>query len=219
MQNIFCLLTRFANFVIICPDLIKTIAKLQNILPLLPQTFYKPTKYRMPSPNNPLRINVGYIIHADIGYNRKFEFALDSLDLDGSTSVSDLNGHVQFSRTQSGLLVEAAVTSQIQLDCSRCLDEFDHSLEMTFTELYAFDKKNMTESELLIPDTGFIDLTPLFQDYFLLSIPINPICKTDCAGLCPVCGINKNNESCDCHTESIDPRLASLKDLLDKEEE
>ncbi len=61
-------------------------------------------------------------------------------------------------------------------------------------------------------------MKPLIREYLLISIPINSLCKTNCAGLCPVCGTNHNHEQCDCKTDSIDPRLAKLKDLLDSDE-
>jgi uncharacterized protein len=50
----------------------------------------------------------------------------------------------------------------------------------------------------------------------ILEIPINPVCKEDCKGLCSVCGNNLNSEPCDHELDSIDPRMAVLKSLLDK---
>jgi len=66
-----------------------------------------------------------------------------------------------------------------------------------------------------LPEDGHIDLSPLVREYMLLDIPIKPLCSTDCKGLCPVCGENLNETQCGHTTESIDPRLAVLKSLLE----
>jgi uncharacterized protein len=104
---------------------------------------------------------------------------------------------------------------QIGLECVRCLTDFLQSLNINFTELYAFSQRYVTDSGLLMPETGFIDLAPVLREYILLEIPISPLCRQDCKGLCPICGNNLNESTCNHEDESVDPRLASLKKLLD----
>jgi uncharacterized protein len=60
-----------------------------------------------------------------------------------------------------------------------------------------------------------IDLRPLVREYMLLSVPISPLCRPACLGLCPVCGENLNEISCTHEDDAVDPRLAKLKNLLD----
>jgi uncharacterized protein len=98
----------------------------------------------------------------------------------------------------------------------RCLTDFLYPLEVDFTELYAFSQRYVTDSGLLMPETGIIDLTPVLREYTLLEIPISPLCQPDCKGLCPICGNNLNEGDCNHEDESGDPRLASLKRLLDQ---
>jgi uncharacterized protein len=57
-----------------------------------------------------------------------------------------------------------------------------------------------------------VDLEPLFREQFVLAIPYAPLCREDCAGLCPQCGIDRNTGTCTCE-KPIDPRLAALKGL------
>jgi uncharacterized protein len=57
-----------------------------------------------------------------------------------------------------------------------------------------------------------VDLEPLFREQFVLAIPYAPLCKEDCKGLCPQCGIDRNTATCTCEPP-IDPRLAVLKGL------
>jgi len=165
----------------------------------------------------PLRINVGFIAHETSGYSREFDFDLPVLQISDDLMVTDFKGSALFSRTQKGILMEVKVAAVSPAECGRCLDEFPQTLETDFIDLFAFDERNTTDAELIYPENGMIDLAPIIADYLLLSLPINPVCRPDCAGLCPNCGANHNHETCDCSTESIDPRLSKLKDLLDKE--
>jgi uncharacterized protein len=98
----------------------------------------------------------------------------------------------------------------------RCLTEFNQSLYIEFTELYAFSKKAEEGVEFVLPEDGQINLGPLVREYMLLDIPISPLCRPDCKGLCPNCGRNQNETTCEHEKEAIDPRLAALKSLIDK---
>jgi uncharacterized protein len=101
----------------------------------------------------------------------------------------------------------------LQAECVRCLRNFDQPLEIDFTELYAFSPRSVTDSNLILPEDGHIDLEPLVREYMLLEIPISPLCTPDCRGLCPICGENLNEHQ-HTHSESEgDPRLAVLKSL------
>jgi uncharacterized protein len=60
-----------------------------------------------------------------------------------------------------------------------------------------------------------IDLGEVMREQFFLALPMKPLCRPDCRGLCPVCGKNRNIEQCECREEWTDPRLAPLKKLLD----
>lgn len=62
-----------------------------------------------------------------------------------------------------------------------------------------------------------IDLNELLREQFYLELPMKPLCREDCKGLCPQCGTNRNTGTCTCTTEWEDPRLAALKGLVRKE--
>lgn len=168
----------------------------------------------MNNTKNALRLNIGFIIHETVGFTREFEIDLPHFELSEDFSVADLKGSIRFDRTQRGILLTSTLSGAIITNCVRCLDPFSQKLMTNFTELYAFSQRDMTDSELLVPDSGLLDLTPMVREYLLLDIPIKPLCKRGCKGLCPHCGSNLNTDQCDCIDESIDPRLAKLKDLL-----
>jgi uncharacterized protein len=166
---------------------------------------------------NPLRINVGFIVKADPGYSRVFELDLDQLYIPPDLQLSDLRGSARFSRTPQGLLVEVLTSARTPVECSRCLDPIEQPIAAQFTELYAFDERSTSESQLIVPPNHQIDLAPLVREYMLLDLPITPLCRPDCAGLCPECGINRNQETCE-HQPPLDPRLSNLKDFLDQDD-
>ena len=82
------------------------------------------------------------------------------------------------------------------------------------TELYAFDKRSETDSELILPEDGHIGLAEMIREYALLEVPISPICKPECQGLCAECGQNLNEKDCGHKPIEPDSPFAKLKDLL-----
>ncbi len=161
----------------------------------------------------PLRLNVGFLIKSPIGTSRDFNFDYDRIRLGEDLTVNGFAGTARFDRTPQGLLLQGEFGAAADLECVRCLDTFSQSLKWSFTDLYAFDKKNMADSGLLVPEDGQIDMEPLLREYALLEIPISPVCRPDCKGLCPVCGENLNEVDCGHRPESDSP-FETLKDLL-----
>jgi uncharacterized protein len=111
--------------------------------------------------------------------------------------------------------------------CSRCINPvrlpIDEKLHVTFMppgEMPAEDDAASEEGpevreedlDVFAFDGERVDLEPLFREQFVLAIPFAPLCKEDCKGLCPQCGIDLNTGTCTCE-KPIDPRLAALKGL------
>ena len=170
----------------------------------------------MSDPHSPLRLNVGFVVAQSAGFSRDFPFDLPQINIPPDLHLSRLTGVVRATRTPQGILLQVTFQALIDLECVRCLTGFQQTLNIDFTELYAFSQRYMTDSGLIMPETGIIDLAPVLRDYILLEIPISPLCRPDCKGLCPICGNNLNESTCHHEEESGDPRLASLKALLDK---
>jgi uncharacterized protein len=100
------------------------------------------------------------------------------------------------------------------LECARCLKTADQQLNWNMTELYAFTEKSLSESGLIVPEDAQIDIQPLIREYALLEIPISPLCKPDCKGLCPVCGQDLNLRDCGHRPQHDDSPFSSLRNLL-----
>ena len=170
----------------------------------------------MSDPHSPLRLNVGFIVAQSAGFSRDFPFDLPQINIPPDLRLSGFVGIVRATRTPQGILLQGEFRNQIELECVRCLTDFQQTLKVEFTELYAFSQRYVTDSGLIMPESGIIDLEPVLREYILLEIPISPLCRPDCKGLCPVCGNNLNETICHHEEETGDPRLASLKSLLDK---
>ena len=170
----------------------------------------------MSNSNNPLRLNIGFIIHQSIGYYRDFPFESPFIHLKPDLDLQNLIGTVRVTRTAQGLLVQGKLRAVTPAECVRCLADFVQPLEIDFTELYAFTSNSVTESGLYVPENGLLDLAPLIRDEMYLAIPISPVCKPDCKGLCPICGENLNETTCHHEEEAIDLRLNNLKELFQK---
>jgi uncharacterized protein len=166
------------------------------------------------SPRRPLELNVGFLITAVIGTTRDFKFDFDKMRLGDDLTVVDFIGTATFSRIQQGLLLQGKFSAKMSLECVRCLDDLYQDLSCSFTDLYAFDKRSLSESDLLVPEEGRIDLAPLLREYVLLEEPIQPICKPECKGLCPICGKNWNKVDCGHKSPADESPFSILQDLL-----
>jgi uncharacterized protein len=165
--------------------------------------------------HSPLRLNVGFVVAQSAGFSRDIPFDLPQINIPPDLRLSGLVGIARVSRTPQGILLQVDFKAMIDLECVRCLTDFQQTLTSNFTELYAFSQRYVTDAGLIMPETGIIDIAPLLREYILLEIPISPLCRPDCKGLCPICGNNLNESTCSHEDESGDPRLAALKSLLD----
>jgi uncharacterized protein len=118
------------------------------------------------------------------------------------------------------------VTATLGLDCSRCVEAFEIPVDARFDLLLLPLSANTgaqareAEREVKEDDLGVsyyqddvIDLGEVVREQLYLALPMKPLCRDDCRGLCPVCGTNKNREQCGCQAEWVDPRLEPLRKL------
>jgi uncharacterized protein len=167
----------------------------------------------MANPRKPFRINVGFIVHAEIGYSSEFTFDVPKIEIEDLT-LRNVLGSVQVGRTQQGLVIRGNFSGDTTLQCVRCLKDFSHPLQWEFTELYAFTKDSVSETGLLLPDSAQIDLAPLLREYALLEVPISPVHDPDCKGLCIECGQDLNIKDCGHSQHPDESPFSELKNLL-----
>jgi uncharacterized protein len=122
-------------------------------------------------------------------------------------------------KSHSQIVLDCDITADSQFTCDRCAVEFRRELTNHFQNIYLFGKREDSEENpdlyFLSPDSDKIDLNFDVAEYAKLSIPMKILCKDECKGLCPVCGVNLNDKSCNCENKVEDPRWAPLKKLKD----
>src|SRR3990170_1799892 len=116
------------------------------------------------------------------------------------------------------------VQTTLETDCGRCLEPFAVPVDAAFDLLFFASATGgpAGEREMGDADVGVsfykedtIDLGDVMREQFFLTLPMKPLCRPDCQGLCPVCGANRNHEACACRADLVDPRMESLRKLLD----
>ena len=113
-----------------------------------------------------------------------------------------------------GVLVSGRVRARLTGECGRCLREVSDTLDATFQELYAYahstTDETTDEDEVGRMQGDLIDLEPALRDAVVLALPNHPLCRDDCPGLCPECGVHWDELPEDHTHRQIDPRWAAL---------
>ncbi len=118
------------------------------------------------------------------------------------------------------LFIRVQCTSGGLFTCDRCLDEFQREIATGYSMMYVTDDRpaerleSEAEIQILSPDTNMIDIGEDVRQYALLSLSQKSLCREECAGLCPSCGVNKNKTTCTCPQDEIDPRWSVLRQVL-----
>jgi uncharacterized protein len=110
-----------------------------------------------------------------------------------------------------GLRVTGRVASQWVGVCRRCSLEVRGVLDVRVDERFV-DRREPGDDEAYLIENDAVDLAPMVHDAILLDLPLAPLCREGCRGLCPYCGIDRNEASCDC-VAPTDPRWATLDGL------
>jgi uncharacterized protein len=115
--------------------------------------------------------------------------------------------------------VQGKMTLPVELICSRCLNTTEQTLFIPFHEVFTQKSELMpldeSENTHLVSEDK-IELTPYVEETVSLALPYIPLCSTTCKGLCPECGQNRNEQSCDCKQDKLDPRFAGLADFFEQ---
>jgi len=131
-----------------------------------------------------------------------------------------VNGKIRLSGNQ--VFVNGHVDTRAQVECDRCLKPVEVPINADFTLEYvsgsdyeSSEAVELTEDELSVAvfDGEAIDVDEIVKEQILLAVPTRMLCREDCKGICPECGIDRNTGECSCVTNDTDPRWAALKNL------
>jgi uncharacterized protein len=121
-----------------------------------------------------------------------------------------------------GVLVTGSVSAAVEGVCGRCLREIGEEIEVPVQELYAYEHsttEETTDSDEVGRMLGdLVDLEPAVRNAVVLTLPTNPLCRPDCPGLCPECGVYRDDLPADHSHGDVDPRWVALRNLSKTEE-
>lgn len=145
------------------------------------------------------------------------------LDEASGRFVGEARVDYRLARVERRLLIEGSVHAELSLQCGRCLKTFVDAFQEPFSlALNLVDDEADTADELELDEerinsitmvAGEVDLLPVLYEQFTMLLPGHALCREDCAGICPYCGIDLNTASCDCEPPPFNNRFGKLKDL------
>ncbi|NLK20974.1 MAG: DUF177 domain-containing protein [Epulopiscium sp.] len=112
------------------------------------------------------------------------------------------------------LFLDGNLEVLFKLYCDRCMTQVKTPLSIRVTERFKKELPFDDEEEIHGFNGSEIDLTPILTGVILLNMPMKVVCNEECKGLCPECGQNLNEHTCDCKEEFLDSRFSALKTLF-----
>ncbi|MFG7940424.1 MULTISPECIES: YceD family protein [Streptomyces] len=142
---------------------------------------------------------------------------------DGATIQLDL----RLESVMEGVLVTGTARAPLTGECVRCLEPIEQELETDFQEMFSYpdaDDRGRPQADAgddaededrLFLEGDLFDLEPVLRDAVVLALPLQPVCREDCPGLCPECGARLADDPGHKHDDAVDIRWAALQELAE----
>ena len=114
-----------------------------------------------------------------------------------------------------GVLVSGTATAPLTGECGRCLEPVDDTLTVDLQELFTYADSDDQDEDVSRMEGDLLDLEPALRDAVVLALPLTPLCREDCSGLCVDCGERLDDLPADHAHDAPDPRWAALQSVLD----
>jgi uncharacterized protein len=173
-------------------------------------------------PMTSIFFNVATLLQENTGASRDYDID-EEIDVDGTSQR--LVGHARLDRTPRGVLVRAGLEGESPGECSRCLRPVTIPIQLSIDEEFIPTIDIHTGARVVAPDgeddlyriNGHheLDLGEAVLQYWAMAQPMAPLCRPDCAGLCPACGELAGSTHA-CEERPIDSRWSKLAELQDK---
>ena len=138
------------------------------------------------------------------------------------TPIHAVGSATLLDNTGGEIRVQGRYTASLEADCDRCLAVTRFPLDKSFDLFYRPQPADLVGDEIKIDEgeaeLGFyeglgLELADLIKEQILLALPMQKVCREECKGICPICGVNRNEVDCDCHIKPADDRWLALKNL------
>lgn len=169
-------------------------------------------------------ISLEGVLDEPVAFEFVLPFAVDAIDREPLVSLSPVRAAGEVSRIEKGYALDARIAYEGELECSRCLAAYPFAVDDAFSIVLCprgpqgADEIALEKDDL---DVSFFDdpvlpIAPIVEERIQMQVPMKPLCREDCKGLCPHCGRDQNQEACGCVAEITDPRWEVLKALKQK---
>jgi uncharacterized protein len=164
------------------------------------------------------------VVDEPLRFDFELPFTVDALDREPLVSISPARMEGEVTRVEGGHSLSARLTWSGQLECSRCLAPYPFANEEDFS-LVLYPRRPIAETEIAMDREDFdayfyddpvVPVAPIAEERIQMAVPMKPLCREDCRGLCPRCGSDLNVSECQCVVDEVDPRWQALQ-LLKKE--
>lgn len=172
----------------------------------------------------PNSISLESVLGEPLRLESELTVGVAAIDREPLLALSPLRLSGEISRIEGGYALAARLTYDGQLECSRCLTAYPfHEDEEFLLVLYPRQSQPGADVELERGDLDsqyfdqpVIELSPIAEERVQMALPMKPLCRPDCRGLCPACGNDLNLGSCACARDTVDPRWEALRALKEK---
>lgn len=172
-----------------------------------------------------MEYNVAQLLKEQTGAERRYHFEEEGQDARYLKEVDRVEGDVKLLRLTGSILVSGKIKATVQMTCGRCLEPMRQEVAVEFKEEYypLVDVSSGVHlpspedpSAFMIGPDHILDLREALRQYTLIALPMKPVCRPDCKGLCSQCGANLNQGPCRCPAPEPDARLEALAKLKSK---
>ncbi len=169
-------------------------------------------------------INVSTLLTEPVGHARRLQAEQERCLVPEEDFEQEVTGEVRLIRSERGVLVMATFDlAPVTLECGRCLEPFQTPLHLDFDEEFVLPRNPLTGlapevdgDDFLIDENRHLDLSEAVRQYEQSALPIRPVCRPDCRGLCPTCGHNLNLETCACLPVGRTDPWSALRSLAER---
>ena len=166
-----------------------------------------------------MQFNVAHLLKESVGTSQEetVDATLEPLE---ETRTDRVWGQLRLTRVNQGIWVSGALEATAGCTCSRCLQDVFTSVQFRLDDLYVpsidistgvpMPPQEDADPVFTIDDHHEVDITEAVRQSVIVALPMKPLCKEGCAGLCPQCGANLNKENCGHQGSRVDPRWLPL---------
>jgi uncharacterized protein len=174
-----------------------------------------------------MRIQLDRIGDEPFRWQETRQFPSETLERSEVVHLGEIAWQGVITSSGTGYLFQGNLEYEQTLTCQRCLGTTSKPVKARVELLLVSGGAEPTEGEfeleeedldMLYVNEGVVDTEPILLEQLQLNVPMRALCREECAGLCPVCGADRNLQECRCAEQTTDPRWSVLQDLRDQEE-